>query len=136
MPVIFPVHPRTRMHLIKYKLWQKVNNSSRVILWRPLSYNGSIGLVDKARFVLTDPGGLQEETTFLKIPCLTLRPHTERPITIKQGTNKLTSLETLEKDIELILNGYFQKGIIPELWDGRTGERIIRTLMGHVNDSS
>jgi UDP-N-acetylglucosamine 2-epimerase (non-hydrolysing) len=99
-----------------------------LLLTDPLSYHDSIGLIDKARFVLTDSGGIQEETTFLKIPCLTLRPNTERPITISQGTNKLTSLKLLERDIEYLLNGNHGKGKIPELWDGMTGERIIKIL--------
>jgi UDP-N-acetylglucosamine 2-epimerase (non-hydrolysing) len=119
---------------MNYNLWPKSTNFSRLLLCEPLSYIDSISLVDKARFVLTDSGGLQEETTFLNIPCLTLRPNTERPITISQGTNKLTSLEVLEQDIEYLLNGNCRKGNIPELWDGMTGERIIGILI-HETDS-
>jgi UDP-N-acetylglucosamine 2-epimerase (non-hydrolysing) len=128
LPVIFPVHPRTRKSLVQFGLWDKTNNTKKLILCDPMGYFETISLVDKARFVLTDSGGLQEETTFLKIPCLTLRPNTERPITIKQGTNKLTSLEVLEKDFDYILNGYNPKGEIPELWDGHTAERIVEIL--------
>ncbi len=128
LPIIFPVHPRTRKNLVQFGLESLQNNSGRMILCEPLGYHETIGLVDKARFVLTDSGGLQEETTFLGIPCLTLRPNTERPITIVQGTNKLTSLEVLEKDFDYILNGYNPRGEIPELWDGKTAERIVEAL--------
>jgi UDP-N-acetylglucosamine 2-epimerase (non-hydrolysing) len=128
IPVIFPVHPRTKKYLIEHGLWEKTTNSKTLIFRDPLGYHDTISLVDKAHFVLTDSGGLQEETTFLKIPCLTLRPNTERPITIRLGTSKLTSLETLNKDIEYVLNGYSRRGQIPELWDGMTGERIIKIL--------
>jgi UDP-N-acetylglucosamine 2-epimerase (non-hydrolysing) len=128
LPVIFPVHPRTRKRLTQFGLWKETNDTKKLILCDPLGYYETIGLVDKARFVLTDSGGLQEETTFLKIPCLTLRPNTERPITITLGTNKLTSLETLTDDVAYVLNGYRPAGRIPELWDGKTAERIVEIL--------
>jgi UDP-N-acetylglucosamine 2-epimerase (non-hydrolysing) len=128
LPVIFPVHPRTRKNMMQFGFWEELNHSEGLILSEPLGYLDTIGLVDKARFVLTDSGGLQEETTFLKIPCLTLRPNTERPITIEIGTNKLTSLETLNGDIEYVLNGHRGEGKIPELWDGKTAERIVQVL--------
>jgi UDP-N-acetylglucosamine 2-epimerase (non-hydrolysing) len=128
LPVIFPLHPRTRKNLKQFGLLEKSNDSKELILCEPLGYHDTIGLVDKARFVLTDSGGVQEETTFLKIPCLTLRPNTERPITITLGTNKLTSLETLNDDIAYVLNGYNRLGQIPELWDGKTAERIVEIL--------
>jgi UDP-N-acetylglucosamine 2-epimerase (non-hydrolysing) len=128
LPVIFPVHPRTRKNLVQFGLENWQNNSGRMILCEPLGYHEAIGLVNKARFVLTDSGGLQEETTFLMIPCLTLRPNTERPITIKQGTNKLTSLEKMGADFDYLLNGGQPKGRIPELWDGHTAERIVEIL--------
>lgn len=129
LPVIFSLHPRTKKHLISFGLLEKANHIPSLFLTEPLSYHDSISLIDKARFVLTDSGGIQEETTFLKIPCLTLRPNTERPITISQGTNKLTCPELLEKDIEYLLNDNCRKGKIPELWDGMTGERIIGILL-------
>lgn len=128
LPVIFPVHPRTRKSLIQFGLWEESNNSNGLMLSEPLGYHDTIGFVDKARFVLTDSGGLQEETTFLNIPCLTLRPNTERPITITQGTNQLTSLKNLSRDMSKLLNGGYKIGKIPELWDGHTAERIVEIL--------
>lgn len=127
MPVIFAMHPRTKKNLQQFGIDNAINGSG-LIISSPLGYHETIGLVDKARFVLTDSGGLQEETTFLGIPCLTLRPNTERPITITNGTNKLTSLEILEHDVADLLNGRNKKGAMPELWDGHTAERIIKTL--------
>ena len=128
LPIVFPAHPRTRNNLMEFGLWEESNNSKKLILCEPLGYQETISLVDKARFVLTDSGGLQEETTFLRIPCLTLRPNTERPITITQGTNKLTSLGVLEQDFDYVLNGYHPAVRIPELWDGKTAERIVKIL--------
>lgn len=131
IPIVFAVHPRTRKNLLQHDLW-KDRGKRRLILCNPLGYHDSIGIIDQARFVLTDSGGIQEETTFLRVPCLTLRPNTERPITITKGTNKLTSLGTLHEDIEVILLcGEVPQGGVPELWDGLTGERIIGSLIEH-----
>jgi UDP-N-acetylglucosamine 2-epimerase (non-hydrolysing) len=132
MPVIFAMHPRTKKNLQQFGIDNAINGSG-LIISSPLGYHETIGLVDKARFVLTDSGGLQEETTFLGIPCLTLRQNTERPITITNGTNKLTSLEILEQDVTDLLNGRDKKRAIPELWDGQTAERIIKILKDMKN---
>jgi len=129
MPVVFPVHPRTKKQLETFGLTEKVESIKGLRLGDPIGYHDTICLVEESRFVLTDSGGLQEETTFLQVPCLTLRPNTERPITISQGTNKLTSLETLEKDFEYVLNGYRPSGRIPDLWDGKSAERIVQILV-------
>ena len=129
LPVIFPAHPRTEKKLIEYGIMPTISQCPHLMLCQPVGYFESIGLADKAGFVLTDSGGLQEETTYLKVPCLTLRPNTERPITIKIGTNRLTSLQTLQDDINRILEGGHQSGEIPELWDGRTSERILKALV-------
>jgi len=128
LPTIFPIHPRTRKSLMQFGLWKESNNTKKLILCDPLGYHETIGLVNKSRFVLTDSGGLQEETTFLGIPCLTLRPNTERPVTVSQGTNRLTSLESLGQDMNKLINGCQTKGKIPELWDGKTAERIVQIL--------
>ncbi len=125
--VIFPAHPRTR------KMLQKISFKSelfpRFLLIDPVGYRDSLWLAKNALFVLTDSGGLQEETTYFKTPCLTLRPNTERPITIRIGTNRLTSIATLEEDIDRITQEKQKNGRIPKYWDGRTAERIVQYLV-------
>jgi UDP-N-acetylglucosamine 2-epimerase (non-hydrolysing) len=128
MAVIFPMHPRTKKNLLEFGLHDKVSKAKKLIICDPLGYHETIGLVDKCSFVLTDSGGLQEETTALGIPCLTLRPNTERPITVTQGTNQLTTLATLDQDLAKLLSGHHKKGKIPRFWDGHTAERIIQQL--------
>jgi UDP-N-acetylglucosamine 2-epimerase (non-hydrolysing) len=127
LPVIFPVHPRTRKtidrHLSAMRLSRNLN------LLEPVGYYDSLWLAQNAAFVLTDSGGLQEESTYFKTPCLTLRPNTERPITISEGTNKLTSCSSLASDISVILDGPSPTGNIPELWDGRASDRILKILI-------
>ena len=122
LPVLFPVHPRTRERM---KQWEVVVDPS-VVLADPLSYLTFLGLMAKARCVLTDSGGIQEETTALNVPCLTLRWNTERPITIMSGTNRLvgTDPEKIRQGIEDILTGQWPPGKQPVLWDGKAGRRI------------
>lgn len=127
IPVVFPVHPRTKKMLATYGI--ACGNNNHLKLMDPIGYHDSICLAEHARLVLTDSGGLQEETTFFRTPCLTLRPNTERPVTITQGSNKLTSPGCLWNDIEYLLNGPSQKGSIPALWDGKTAERILEHLL-------
>lgn len=129
IPVIFPIHPRTEKNLTNFGIMPDLKENSGLKLCPPVGYFESIGLADKARFVLTDSGGLQEETTYLKVPCLTLRPNTERPVTITIGTNKLTSLDNLESDIKQYFSGEKKKGNIPDLWDGSTSTRIVNVLI-------
>jgi len=104
------------------------NQYPKLKQYKPVGYFESIGLADKARFVLTDSGGLQEETTALGIPCLTLRPNTERPVTVTEGTNQLTTPAALDQDLAKLLSGHHKKGGIPKFWDGHTAERIIQQL--------
>ncbi|MEF3073904.1 UDP-N-acetylglucosamine 2-epimerase (non-hydrolyzing) [Methylobacter sp. Wu1] len=127
MPVVFPMHPRTRKMCEQFKIQLDEYKGLRIM--EPLSYHDSLCLTDTARFVLTDSGGLQEESTYFKTPCLTLRPNTERPVTIEVGTNKLTGLDQLSADIEDILQERRPPGQIPKYWDGRTAERIINALL-------
>jgi UDP-N-acetylglucosamine 2-epimerase (non-hydrolysing) len=141
IPIIFPVHPRTKKQLVILGLKEKIrfhNIQERVDLSSPgihgldpLGYLDFLSLMTRAKLVLTDSGGIQEETTVLGIPCLTLRDTTERPITIKEGTNVLVWNDT-EKIVEeafKILEGRGKRTKIPEYWDGRTAERIIKILV-------
>ena len=123
--VVFPIHPRTRNNMEKWELeFRKV----RVI--NPLSYRDFIILQKNALFVMTDSGGVQEESTILGVPCLTIRPETERPITVKVGTNTVVgnSRENILKHVNLILEGKYKKGTSPPLWDGHTAERIVKVF--------
>ncbi len=126
MPVIFPIHPRTRNRIEEFGLG---GLGKRIRLLEPLGYLETIALVDHSRLVLTDSGGLQEETTVLGIPCLTARPNTERPVTISEGTNQLVGstraavLEAARRALSVPLNGRAMR--VPELWDGRAAERIV-----------
>ena len=122
LPVLFSVHPRTRARLAK----EKIDVPSAVRLTDPLPYLTFIGLMAKARFVMTDSGGIQEETTVLGVPCLTLRWNTERPVTIKRGTNRLvgTDPKEIKRSIGTILAKKWCRGDCPPLWDGEAGPRI------------
>jgi UDP-N-acetylglucosamine 2-epimerase (non-hydrolysing) len=126
--IIFPVHPRTKKNFVKFGFQTKDKN---IILTDPIGYIDFLALTKNAELVITDSGGLQEETTYLGIQCITVRDNTERPVTVKIGTNHLagTELAEVEKVALEILNGKKKKGKIPELWDGRTAERIAKTLV-------
>jgi UDP-N-acetylglucosamine 2-epimerase (non-hydrolysing) len=130
IPIVFPAHPRTRGRLEEFGLLPRVAAAGRVQLLEPVGYLDSIGLAEEASCVLTDSGGLQEETTFLRVPCLTLRPNTERPITVTEGSNRLTTLPMLARDLEdaiaLRLSGRTLP--CPALWDGCASERIAEAL--------
>jgi UDP-N-acetylglucosamine 2-epimerase (non-hydrolysing) len=101
----------------------------RLLLLEPLGYHASLCLAENARVVLTDSGGLQEEATFFRTPCLTLRPNTERPITITLGSNRLTTLPRLRDDIQAVLAGPERLGQVPPLWDGHTAERTLDEIL-------
>jgi len=128
IPIIFPVHPRTRKNIEKNQIVPILNNSKGMFLPTPMSYIPFMNLVFNCRFVITDSGGIQEETTYLGIPCLTVRPNTERPITITQGTNQLCEMKDLEEKTESILSGYLSNGKKIEFWDGKTAKRIVEHL--------
>lgn len=122
--VVFPVHPRTRKRLQEFGLERAI--AANVIVTDPLGYIDFISLAKNARAVLTDSGGVQEETTFLGVPCVTLRENTERPITVDEGTNTLCPLESsaIQRVLSSIEAGDYKKGTVPALWDGRASERI------------
>jgi UDP-N-acetylglucosamine 2-epimerase (non-hydrolysing) len=128
--ILFPAHPRTLKRIQEYKLLNKINNMKNFILISPLSYLNFLRLMMEAKFVLTDSGGIQEETTFLQIPCLTLRENTERPITVEEGTNTIVGCdkEKIIENVSKIINGDYKKGKIPPLWDGNTANRIVDIL--------
>jgi UDP-N-acetylglucosamine 2-epimerase (non-hydrolysing) len=121
LSVVFPVHPRTRQRIGEFGA-----NSARLHLLQPLPYIEFLALQQRATVVITDSGGIQEETTYLGVPCLTLRSNTERPITVTAGTNTLVGQdrEKLRGELIRILEGHAKKGRIPPLWDGHAGERI------------
>ncbi|NPV04879.1 MAG: UDP-N-acetylglucosamine 2-epimerase (non-hydrolyzing) [Syntrophaceae bacterium] len=123
LPLIFPVHPRTRKNLEAFGLLAGLAASPGIHLDEPLSYIPFMNLVFNCRLAITDSGGIQEETTYLGIPCLTLRPNTERPITVTQGTNRLCTPEGLSTKAQEAIAGV-KKTSAPELWDGKTTERL------------
>ena len=127
LPVIFPMHPRTRKMCAEFNVSCHQNNGLKIV--DPIGYHDSLCLAENARFVLTDSGGLQEETTFFRTPCLTLRPNTERPITVSRGSNRLTNAERLASDILSVLSKSAKYGEVPPLWDGCTAERIVNQLV-------
>ena len=124
--IVFPVHPRTRKNMETLGLAQDFAAIPQLLLTDPVDYLGFQKLIANASFILTDSGGIQEETTFRQVPCLTLRPNTERPVTVDEGTNTLVTfdVETLLGLISQIEAGTYKKGRIPHLWDGRASERI------------
>ncbi len=126
IPIIFPIHYRTRERFDRFKL----KLSDNIFLLKPLSFSESLYLWKDASAVLTDSGGLQEETTALGIPCLTLRENTERPVTVEIGTNTLvgSDMKKVKDNISNILQGKYKKGQIPEKWDGKASERIVQIL--------
>ncbi|OBX25526.1 UDP-N-acetylglucosamine 2-epimerase (non-hydrolysing) [Gelidibacter algens] len=128
--VVFPIHPRTRARITSFGYDEEFSKLENIILTEPLGYFDFQKLIATSKMVLTDSGGIQEETTFRGIPCLTLRENTERPITIDEGTNTLVPFEfdALQKYIDQILEGTYKTGKIPELWDGKATERILKHI--------
>jgi len=128
IPIIFPIHPRTRRNLIQGNLMPLLLKSNGLRIVEPLGYIKFMNLVFNCRLVITDSGGVQEETTYLGIPCLTLRPNTERPITVTHGTNRICSLEDLESAVTNALAARMMHPANIDFWDGRTAERVVRSI--------
>jgi UDP-N-acetylglucosamine 2-epimerase (non-hydrolysing) len=135
IPVVLPLHPRTKKRLEELSLLERARAMPNLHLTEPLGYLDFLGLTSAARFVLTDSGGLQEETTVLGIPCLTLRPNTERPVTVSTGTNTIVGSDpkVVIDAVARILRGDGKVGTLPELWDGRTSGRIAQVLVDHLS---
>lgn len=134
MPVVFPVHPRTRRNLYSMSLRNRIDSMTGFHLLDPLGYLDFLKLMSSAKIVLTDSGGIQEETTILNVPCLTLRENTERPITVEVGSNRIVGTETAK-----IVDAYKQirdyesrKSQVPPLWDGNAAKRIVRVLLDKI----
>jgi UDP-N-acetylglucosamine 2-epimerase (non-hydrolysing) len=129
IPVVFPIHPRTRKNIEAFGLSDLLPKNN-LVFTEPLGYLDFMKLIKESLFVLTDSGGVQEETSYLQVPCLTVRPSTERPVTITDGTNMLLALDKniIVKECQNILNGNFKDGNIPDLWDGQASERIVEII--------
>jgi len=127
-PLVFPVHPRTRKNMENLGLMPLLEKTDNLTISGPINYIRFMNLVFNCRFALTDSGGLQEETTYLGIPCLTLRSNTERPITIDQGTNRLCVLDDFEKHVDDLLSKKSSHDCKIDLWDGRTADRVVESI--------
>jgi UDP-N-acetylglucosamine 2-epimerase (non-hydrolysing) len=134
LPLVFPAHPRTRQRLSDFGLMPLLT-VPQIQVMDPLGYIEFMSLVSEAKLIITDSGGVQEETTYLGIPCLTLRDSTERPVTISEGTNQLVQPPALMASVRKVLDGHWQKGRIPALWDGHTAERVVESLRVKVDRS-
>jgi UDP-N-acetylglucosamine 2-epimerase (non-hydrolysing) len=128
MKIVFPVHPRTRRRLQEFDLDRQIGGNPRIQITEPLGYVEFMNLVIGCTMAITDSGGVQEETTYLGIPCVTLRENTERPITLTQGTNRLMRPSDLPHAADEVLRGNWTKGTVPEYWDGCTAERAAQSL--------
>jgi UDP-N-acetylglucosamine 2-epimerase (non-hydrolysing) len=130
LKIVFPVHPRTLKNIDHFGLGENFRSNKNLILTEPLDYFSFQKLVKESVFILTDSGGIQEESTFLQVPCLTLRPNTERPVTVTIGSNELVPFEVpvIMHYIENILNGTYKRGSVPPLWDGKTTKRVLEIL--------
>ena len=128
--IVFPVHPRTLKNIENFDLKSQFEQISELIFTQPLDYFAFQKLIKYSKFILTDSGGIQEESTFLQVPCLTLRPNTERPVTCSEGTNTLIpfDLVIIKNYLQQIEDGSYKKGTIPKFWDGKATERIFENL--------
>ena len=137
IPLVFPLHPRTRNRAEQFGLTQRLESIPNIVLTGPAGYLDFVALMAESKIVLTDSGGLQEETTALGIPCLTLRENTERPVTITEGTNTIVGNDTqviLDAANDVLDNGG-KAGRIPDLWDGKTAQRIADIIQSTIKEA-
>jgi UDP-N-acetylglucosamine 2-epimerase (non-hydrolysing) len=132
LPVVFPVHPRTRNRIEEFGMSSLIDENDRMRMVDPLGYLDFLKCMREARLVVTDSGGIQEETTVLGVPCITVRENTERPVTVTEGTNTVVGRksERLLRAAFDALDGRGKAGRVPELWDGKTAQRIVGVLTG------
>lgn len=131
MKLVFPIHPRTRARLQEHGLENELESNPNIICLGPLGYNDFLCLTSQAKVIVTDSGGLQEESTALDVPCLTMRPNTERPITVTHGTSTLVGSDAQKLHLHLkeVIDGTYKRGQCPELWDGNAAKRIVEVLL-------
>jgi UDP-N-acetylglucosamine 2-epimerase (non-hydrolysing) len=130
LKIVFPIHPRSQKMLNSFGLSGRIESLKNLILIEPLGYLDFMQLMRRAKLVLTDSGGIQEETTYLGIPCLTMRENTERPVTVEVGTNNIVGSDTqriIDESMKIIQDKT-KSGRIPELWDGQAAERIVKII--------
>jgi len=134
LPIIFPIHPRTQKRIAEFGLTPRIRTMENFHLIEPLGYLDFLKLMAESQLMLTDSGGIQEETTILNVPCITLRETTERPVTVEQGTNVVvgTNPERIIKESLNVLNGKAFSTKMPDLWDGKASERIVKILIGNL----
>ena len=132
--LVFPIHPRTRENIKKFHLSAYLANIRAV---DSLVYSDFLSLMQNAKLVLTDSGGVQEETTYLRVPCLTVRENTERPVTVHLGTNRIvgTDSTSITRSFAAVLRGNVKHGTVPPLWDGKAAARIVKIALRQYNRS-
>jgi UDP-N-acetylglucosamine 2-epimerase (non-hydrolysing) len=126
--IVFAIHPRTRRRLEEFGLLADITATPRILATEPLGYIEFMSLVSRCTIAVTDSGGLQEETTYLGIPCITLRDNTERPVTVTEGTNRLLKAGQLVDSVRSALQGKWPKGRRPDRWDGKAASRASASL--------
>ena len=128
--IVFPIHPRTLKKIEEFGFKNQISDNKNLKLTEPLDYFAFQKLIKYSKFILTDSGGIQEESTFVKVPCLTLRPNTERPVTVTEGSNTLVpfDISVIKQLIKKIENNAYKVGAIPKLWDGKSTDRILNII--------
>jgi UDP-N-acetylglucosamine 2-epimerase (non-hydrolysing) len=135
LKIVFPIHPRTKKMMEAEGTLTHLKRNSRIVLCEPLGYLDFLNLMESARVVVTDSGGIQEETTYLGVPCLTMRENTERPVTVTEGTNKIlgSDNDAVVNAVAKLNSGSARDWSMPELWDGHAAERIAARLIELLN---